>query len=315
MGAAVAKLFAVLALLICLTGNAFAEKTSCAVPLRMVWGMPFAQVMVNGRGPFTFLVDTGTSTEVIVTPGLARKLRLPVVGRSYLADLSELRHEVVNAVGLDSITVGGETFFPRSALVHGALATAGSYDGILGFAFFRDRLLTMDYPHRCMTVTSGSALHAEDDNVLPLKMQRNGPMVMVGFRGTTVPVVVDTGGSGLNLPAQGLGRFEFAPDTAVAVQEDTQLGRTFLRGGEVGGRIVLGAHEFRNPFVTITRDVPFGSLGAAVLKDFVITFDQARGLVRFESKKRRHTVEWSQLLPWNPARAHRGGWSLAESGD
>ena len=40
--------------------------------------MPFVQVMVNGKGPFTFSIDTGTGGEALVTPALIQQLNLPV---------------------------------------------------------------------------------------------------------------------------------------------------------------------------------------------------------------------------------------------
>src|ERR1017187_6251615 len=41
------------------------------------------QATVNGAGPFSFLLDTG-STHTVIDPGLARQLQAPVIGEAAL---------------------------------------------------------------------------------------------------------------------------------------------------------------------------------------------------------------------------------------
>ena len=45
--------------------------------MEVVRGKPYVMVMVNDRGPFRFLVDTGTGGQAIVTMELADQLQLP----------------------------------------------------------------------------------------------------------------------------------------------------------------------------------------------------------------------------------------------
>src|ERR1700736_1220338 len=59
-----------------------------SAPLELRHGIPVVKVTVNGRGPFRFIVDTGTSVDAIVTPALAGELGLQVVDRRHLTDLS-----------------------------------------------------------------------------------------------------------------------------------------------------------------------------------------------------------------------------------
>lgn len=39
-----------------------------SAPMEVRNGMPFVQVMVNGQGPFTFGIDTGTGGQALVSP-------------------------------------------------------------------------------------------------------------------------------------------------------------------------------------------------------------------------------------------------------
>ena len=40
------------------------------------FGKPYVMVTVNGKGPYRFVIDTGTGAEAFVTPELADELKL-----------------------------------------------------------------------------------------------------------------------------------------------------------------------------------------------------------------------------------------------
>jgi len=61
------------------------------------------QTMVNGAGPFSFLLDTGT-TRTVIDPDLARQLQAPAIGKDSLAIYSTVRQ--VQLVHLDGVQVG-----------------------------------------------------------------------------------------------------------------------------------------------------------------------------------------------------------------
>jgi hypothetical protein len=61
------------------------------------------QAMVNGAGPFNFLLDTGT-TRTVIDPGLARQLQLPVIGETLLTSVSDERLDQL--VQLRDVEVG-----------------------------------------------------------------------------------------------------------------------------------------------------------------------------------------------------------------
>ena len=85
------------------------ETSRCSIPLKLRNGIPFVRVMLNGRGPFTFAVDTGTSREAIVSPALVKALDLPLVERTWLVDLPGKSKMAVDVVAVDTI----DGFRPR----------------------------------------------------------------------------------------------------------------------------------------------------------------------------------------------------------
>jgi len=49
-------------------------------------GRPYVMVTINGKGPFRFIVDTGTGGDAIITSELAQQLDLPLAGQARLND-------------------------------------------------------------------------------------------------------------------------------------------------------------------------------------------------------------------------------------
>ena len=55
-------------------------QTALLAPLDLTHNKPFVMVTINGKGPFRFILDTGTGAEAVITSALATQLDLPVVG-------------------------------------------------------------------------------------------------------------------------------------------------------------------------------------------------------------------------------------------
>jgi Aspartyl protease len=276
-------------------------------------GVPFVSVMVNGRGPYTFAVDTGTAREAIVSPALARELKLPLAGRTWLLDLTGKNRRAVDTVLVDEIELPGLALRSVAAMVHQPVAGLGSYDGILGFAFFRDAVLTLDFPDRCLRLEDAGLGDGPDPNVLPFTTPRMVPVVELAIGGRTFPAQIDSGGGGINIPRSAAGSVHLDRRTQVLIRADSQVGTFFLHGGVMDGDIALGGHLFREPFVEIGDQIPVGNLGASSLQDFAVTFDQARGLVRFRADRRVHRLERRQLEA-QPEEAKADGGAVAYPG-
>jgi len=72
------------------------------------------QTMVNGAGPFNFLLDTG-ATHTVIDPALARELRLPVIGKASLTTVLDVRQDQL--VRLKRVRVGGSEISELGAVI------------------------------------------------------------------------------------------------------------------------------------------------------------------------------------------------------
>jgi hypothetical protein len=119
---------------------------SLAKPLILV------DVYADGRGPFQFAIDTGTSTTAI-TPELAKLLdvaSLPIGaattgGAPVDVTAGVLRSFQVGGARIDQLTVVVADFF---AMLSNALGA--KLDGIVGYNFLRNYKVALDYPNETL---------------------------------------------------------------------------------------------------------------------------------------------------------------------
>src|SRR5207249_364228 len=105
-------------------------------------GRVMTPVMVNGKGPFLFVIDTGASRSTLA-PHLARALDLKVsVGRNVMLNGVTGAAEVPT-VAVERLEIG-ELKFLKQDLPVIFTSIMGNADGILGVAGFKDERIDVD---------------------------------------------------------------------------------------------------------------------------------------------------------------------------
>ena len=111
-------------------------------------------VYANGRGPFQFAIDTGTSTTAI-TPELAQQLG---VASSPIGPATTGGAQVeVSAGVLPSFQVGGARIDQMPVVVADfftmlSKAAGAKLDGIVGYNFLRNYKVALDYPNETLSL-------------------------------------------------------------------------------------------------------------------------------------------------------------------
>jgi predicted aspartyl protease len=268
-----------------------AQETVHSIPLDITHGKPFVMVLVNGKGPFRFVVDTGTGGEAFITSELAEQLGLPVTGRVHLNDPSGRGGQKVPMVFIQSLRVAGVEFTGVKAAVHNLTGGDGYCQGLLGFPLFRDYLLTLDYPNHQMQIASGELAPDGGRSVLPFRMPDGIPVVSMAIGDTMIDAQIDSGGAGLSLPLKLTSKLRFTSNSASLSNAESLSTRFLVRGASLASDIHLGAYTFKHPFVEINPAFPLANFGSCPMQNFVLTFDQKNGLVRFAAD--RHTLHLS----------------------
>ena len=157
-------------------------------------GRVMTQVMINGKGPFRFVIDTGASRSTLA-PHLAKALGLShSVGRNVMLNGVTGAAEVPT-VPIDSIEIGSLKFENQNLPVI-FTSIMGNADGILGVAGFHDQRIDVDFKRDRVQVLASTGRRPHF-SMVTARAQRNqsGLMILdvrVGRR-IKAKAVIDTG--------------------------------------------------------------------------------------------------------------------------
>lgn len=249
------------------------------------------KALVNGQGPFDFLVDTGASSSVIAAE-LADRLGLVLTGSNKLHSIAGAQS--VSTTRVDSLTVGKRS---RANMTVSVLPRALlRVDGVLGLEWLGRASLLLDFLRHKMVV--GEGLPLSDDLTVAVKsrLARSGLMLIDAYiPDQRLIAFVDTGST---TTVGNLALLDAALKAKAIVGElsDTQLrsvtGQILPAKATVVSRMMLGKLTLRNVPLLIGevhtfdywgfRDEPAIVIGVDILKKFqTVAIDSKRGEVRF----------------------------------
>jgi predicted aspartyl protease len=269
--------------------------SSATVPFRLLNNHIYVQAFVDGKGPFTFIVDTGGHT--LLSPHLVAEVGLKPVGEAVTSGAGD-GHATTGFVHFDEIAIGKVRLRDEIAFatpVYDASVEGIPVDGMIGFELIRRMVTRIDYGHRTVTFID------------PAKFK---PKVSPHDWGVAVPFVFydhlpDVKGSVGGLPARfdidtgSRTEMDFSSPFVAAHDLRAQFakGTSAVTGWGVGGparaymvrlpSMRLGTVEIDDLAVGLSEakggsfdDPNFdGNVGSALLKRFVVTFDYAHEIM------------------------------------
>ena len=274
-----------------------ARRHRVRVPIQIQRNLLVVAVMLNGYGPFNFLLDTGVATSIITSPSLADSLQLRhgqafrITGaggldtglQAYQADSVQVklpgvvaRHMPLLVLSQDVLNLSGYVGTP----IH----------GILGSELFRSFVVTLRPEEGYLLATLPEAFQAPKGRLwssLPLSLENNKayfttPVQLTDSLTLPLKLVLDTGAShALSVELDSDPRLK-----APARRLPTDLGRglTGVVQGFLGRvqRLQLGRYSLPNVLTSFPNsadvhrriDVPRnGNIGYELLKRFSLIID------------------------------------------
>jgi hypothetical protein len=275
-----------------------AQEPVHSAPMIERYGKPYVMVTIDGKGPYRFVIDTGTGADAFVTPELADELQLPTAAGAVVNDPSGQGGKRVPTVLLPSLRLAGVDFYWVKALRHEVTGEAGTCQGLLGFTLFHDYLLTLDFPHQQVLLTEGALTPDGEKAVLPFRMPDGVPIASLRVNGQSVEAQFDSGGSGLTLP-EGLAthqKWEVPPIIFAAGQ--TMTTRFDIKAAKLASNVKVGKYTFTHPVVEIHPAFPMVNFGSSPMQNFALTFDQKNLLMRLSADRNHFTLK----VPPSPTR-------------
>jgi CubicO group peptidase (beta-lactamase class C family) len=245
--------------------------------------LPAVRLMVNGQGPFLFAIDTGGMGSARLDSTLVVKLGLKPIGQARAGDPSGRNMRLMDLVHVQSIEIGGARFENMTAAVrdYNERLLGEPIDGVLGFGLFKECLFTLDYPGNRVKIELGDLPPVDGRDVIPFTAERGIPMIQLQVDSLWVDADVDAGAmGGFMLPASLASRLALASEPRVVGRARTVSNEFEIKAAELKGSVRLGGHEFPGATVGFQPLFPMANVGARVLRDFRVTFDQKNGRMR-----------------------------------
>lgn len=156
-------------------------------------GRILVPVMINGRGPFRFIIDTGASHSAL-SPQLVATLGLPLVEGGDVALSGVTGSATVPTVRIELLEAGALRLVNRRLPVV-APSVLSRADGILGVEGLRNKRLDIDFRRDRVTISQSKGKPAPDGYYTVLAQQRFGGLLIVDARVGRINAraVIDTG--------------------------------------------------------------------------------------------------------------------------
>ena len=269
-------------------GKAFVE-----VPFEQRDGHLFLNVMLNGKGPFRMLLDSGGVN--VLLPQTAAKLGIRAEGAPAGGTQDDTGVARVDRIEFRGIVVARQAFaiFDLDALMR-RVEGLPDVAGIVGYELFRRFPVKLDFERsRATFYNPANFRYAGTGARLPITFRGTRPQVRGRVDGAGGDFLVDTGSRGsltLTLP------FVEANDLVARYGAKVEVISGAGTGGHVRALLAraktleLGTVVISDPVTSLSRQqggVPAGAdlaghLGHGILRQFNITFDYAAGALYLE---------------------------------
>jgi hypothetical protein len=258
--------------------------------MEVTHGKPYVMVTINGKGPFRFLVDTGTGGDAIITSELATRLNLPLAGEARLNDPTGQGGKMAPIRKMGVVSVAGVDFYSVKAIEHALPIEDGACEGMLGFTLFRDFLLTLDYVNGRLVLAEGELTPDGEKSVLSFRMPDGVPITRLKIGGREIEAQIDSGGAGLSLPERLIPQLRLSAQPTLFAKGESLSTQFQIKVAKLATDVQLGDITLDQPWVEINPAFPLANFGSCPLQHFTVTFDQENKLVRLDGPHKRITL-------------------------
>jgi hypothetical protein len=261
--------------------------TSTSVPIRLIGNHVYLDAMLDGKGPYQFVFDTGGSNTI--DPAVAKEIKTVGAGSSQDSGVGAGTQSASYAT-IDSLKIGNavlrhQVFSVESTRKRFGEAAGERVDGLVGFEVLARYVTTFNYAGRTLTLAMPGAAPANGADVVRLVFfDGTIPQIGCAIDGIPSECTVDTGdrsSADLFVPfIAGHPQIVPAAHSAIGVNgygvggghlgfmgrlRSVQIGR-FTLHDLVAGYSTQEQGIFASPFIA-------ANLGGGIWKRFTVTFD------------------------------------------
>ncbi len=268
------------------------KPTAVDVPMSFYGTRPAIEVMVNGKGPFLFLIDTGAQGMARADASLVQRLALSAIGQSAASYVSSEKQVVLNEFRLETLSIGSIQFREVTALSrdYNTFSYLPHIDGILAFGLFSDYLLTLDFPNKRVRIKRGELPKPDGARILNFESRNGVPFIDISVGDLKAKAMIDSGAiRAIDFPASVVSKLPLASYTRMIGKGSSVIGEFEVREVRLQDTLSIGRYSFPEPTITFSDVDKEILIGSAMLREFTVTFDQKNHRVQFIKTKRQMT--------------------------
>jgi hypothetical protein len=251
------------------------------IPIDMSTQRPIVDVMIDGKGPYKFIFDTGSTTNVI-DESLQEKFGFVVVGEDPLRTPGSENRLASKRVAVPNVNFPGTNITKDVEMNIIALKAMLPVDGILGGFFLEEYLLTINYPDSKLTLAIGE-LNKGDKDVISFIQDARSINLNIDVAGNKAEAHLDSGNPySISLPYSLRDKLNYKKAPKKGLPMRTPVATFESWEAELDGDITIGNAVFKNPVVRLTKGLEYVNLGYAVINELSITIDRKNNLIRLE---------------------------------
>lgn len=254
------------------------DMVPCDLTFKKHRNRPYVQVMVNKKGPFLFLLDMGAEGIGRIDSLLVDELKLPLSGT--VENFDGINSSAEHLVKVGTLEFGPINLKDQDLMTRNYNRGNRPFKiyGILGMDFFKDHLLTINYPEAIIHV-SDQRLDAQQAGVLaysePFRIK-----LKVGNK--EVEANLDTGSSlHFHFPKSLVEQLNLAYEATGNTIKGRRAYTTFEMVEVIlDDNIILGGNVITNPKIYFSDRAELVNIGSGFLKDYILAFDQQNRRIR-----------------------------------
>jgi len=152
----------------------------------------FANVMVNGKGPYEFAIDTG-ATQTVVSEKLAKEAGLDLITSTVVFGIGGSGKVETKLYKMKELSIGDVEVKNTPVGTFNDPLVAQLADGILGTSILSDFIITVNYPAGQLELSRKRAATPASAEVVPIWFFSNLLLLPLEVNGKKGNFVVDTG--------------------------------------------------------------------------------------------------------------------------
>lgn len=267
----------------------FNNQTEAILPLESQLGFIFLNVMINGQGPYRFLLDTGADTSII-SYELVKKLQLPAIeSKKKVFHTAHKKTEIdtflyiIPTLKIGDLTLKGAPFVAsNTASDDFQLLQDLNIIGILGMNLLHDLIVTLDLPYKQLILAMQPEVPVNEQKIAKYHSDYFLPVintrVIKNGQSDHYYFLIDSGYTGFaKMPICFKNKLHGSQAEIMTFDVFNQSEEGFL--AELDGEWIVGDTKLENPMVKYVmgnceHPPKWGLIGTRFLQFHKVTIDQ-----------------------------------------